>query len=152
MICIWDCQAAERSRLFFRALSPRVVDAFGIVRPSLYPCTDHRKGKYSVNIGECALLDAAAKRDTSTVMAGLIWCRDTIIVNFPSNADVNISFVCLDCYASADCGKWCRRKAYYFLATYCHRINQPACLHTICIKISQMSFKKFQDHSLGMQT
>lgn len=56
------------------------------------------------------LLDAAAKRDT-VVVPGLIWCKDTLIVNFPSNADASISFVCLDCYARADCGRWWR-KAY----------------------------------------
>ena len=29
--------AGQRSRLFLRALSPRVVEVFGIIRPSFYP-------------------------------------------------------------------------------------------------------------------
>ena len=54
------------------------------------------------------LVVATAKRDTAVII-GLIRCRDTIIINFPSSAGANISFVYLDGYASADSGKWWRK-------------------------------------------
>ena len=91
------------------------------------------------------LLGAAVKRDTA-VIAGLVWCRDTSTVNFPSNADANISFVCLDCDARADCGKWWR-KAYYnepALDNILPPDYQTACLHIIWSKTIQTSVKFFR--------